>query len=145
MPINKDEIKAYLKDSKTLSLATVNEAGEPDIRTLGGYGVADFDVYFATAKESNKVKQLRNKNEVAVLFQHENQAIPKFVNVTIYGKAVLTEGEEFNVGKQVILARRPHLSAAIENHYIYRVKPERIKVLDFRASTPSDRVYNIIL
>ncbi len=145
MSINKEEIKTYLKDSKTLSLATVNEAGEPDIRTLGGYGVSDFEIYFATAKESNKVKQLKNKNEVAVLFQHENQIIPEFVNVTLYGKAVLAEGEDFITGKQAILERRPQLSTVIEGHNIYRLKTERIKVLDFKASTPSDRVHTINL
>lgn len=145
MSINKEEIKAYLKNSKTLSLATVNEAGEPDIRTLGGYGISDFEIYFATAKESNKVKQLKNKNEVAVLFQHENQIIPEFVNVTLYGKVVLTEGEDFVLGKQAILERRPQLSAVIEGHNIYRLKTERIKVLDFKASAPSDRVHIINL
>ncbi len=145
MSINKEEIKAYIKNSKTLSLATVNVAGEPDIRTLGGYGISDFEIYFATAKESNKVKQLKNKNEVAVLFQHENQIIPEFINVTLYGKAVLTEGEDFITGKQAILERRPQLSAVIESHNIYRLKIERIKVLDFRASAPSDRVHTINL
>ncbi len=145
MSINKEEIKAYIKNSKTLSLATVNDAGEPDIRTLGGYGVSDFEIYFATAKESNKVKQLKNINEVAVLFQHENQTIPDFVNVTLYGKAVLTEGEDFITGKQAILERRPQLSVAIASHNIYKLKTERIKVLDFKASNPGDRVHTINL
>ncbi len=145
MSINNEEIKAYLQNSKTLYLATVNEAGEPDIRTLGGYGISDFEVYFATAKDSNKVKQLKSKNEVAVLFQHENQTIPEFINVTLYGKAILTVGEDFITGKQTILERRPQLSAVIESHNIYRLRTERIKVLDFKASAPNDRVHTINL
>lgn len=145
MSINNEEITAYLKNSKSLVLATVNEAGEPDIRTLGGYGVSELEIYFATAKESSKARQLKDKNDVAVLFQHENQVIPDFVNITLYGKAVLTGGEEFNTGKQLILNRRPQLSAGIDNLNIYRVKAERIKVLDFKASNPAERVRTITL
>ncbi len=145
MSIDKEEIKVYLNNSKTLALATVNEAGEPDIRTLGGYGVSGLEVYFATAKESNKVKQLESNNEVAVLFQHENQTIPDFVNITLYGRALLAEGDELGTGRQVILNRRPQLSSVIHNHNIYKIKAERIKVLDFKASEPAQRVSSISL
>lgn len=145
MSIDKEEIKVYLNNSKTLALATVNEAGEPDIRTLGGYGVSGLEIFFATAKESNKVKQLERNNEVAVLFQHENQTVPDFVNVTLYGRALLTEGDELGTGRQVILNRRPQLSSVIHNHNIYKIKAERIKVLDFKASEPAQRVSSISL
>lgn len=145
MPISNQEIKDYLNQSKTLVLATVNDAGEPDIRTLGGYGISEFEIYFATAKGSNKVKQLDNNRQVAVLFQHENQVIPDFINITLYGKAILTEGEDFKAGKEIILKRRPQNAAAEETHNIYRVKPEKIKVLNFNAPNPEERVYTITL
>lgn len=145
MAINNKEIQDYLNNSKSLVLATVNNAGEPDIRTLGGYGISEFEIYFATAKESNKVKQLDVNNEVAVLFQHENQVIPDFLNITLYGKAVPVKGEDFAAGKAVIAKRRPQNAAAEQTHNIYRIKPERIKVLDFKASNPEERVYTITL
>lgn len=145
MSVNNEQIKNYLNESKALILATVNNSGEPDIRTLGGYGVSEFEIYFATARESNKVKQLDNNHEVAILFQHENQVIPDFLNITLYGEAVLTEGEGFSAGKEIISKRRPQIAATEETHNIYRVKTKKIKVLDFKASNPGERIYTITL
>jgi uncharacterized pyridoxamine 5'-phosphate oxidase family protein len=145
MAIKEQEIKEYFKNSESLELVTVDESGEPDIRTLGGYGVSELNVYFATAKGSNKVNQLNSNNKVAILFQHENQEISSFINITIYGKAVLVKGQEFKTGKEIIAKRRPQITATEETHNIYRVDPKKIKVLNFSSSIPEERISYINL
>lgn len=144
MAIQRQEIADYLNNSKALILATVGTDGTPDVRVLGGYGVSGLKVFFSTSKSSNKVVQIQKNNGVAILFQHENQVIPNFLNITVYGKAVLLPpGEAFAVGKEVIDRRRPQNVVTEQTHFIYQVTPEQIKVLDFRAATPEERVYTI--
>ncbi|WFR54780.1 pyridoxamine 5'-phosphate oxidase family protein [Anaerocolumna sp. AGMB13025] len=141
MAATEEKIKEYLKMNQTIILTTIDADGIPDIRTLGGYGISDYDIYFATLKESNKVKQLEGNSNVAVFIQHENQFISKFFNVTIYGKACLINNEkEYETGKTLIISRKPSLKIQKDTHYIYKILPEKIKVLDFSEQNLNERV-----
>jgi len=140
MAITEEKIKEYLKMNQTIVLATIGIDGIPDIRPLGGYGISDYIIYFSTSKTSNKVKQITNKKEVSLLFQHENQFISKFFSVTIYGEAILVENEkEFEKGKELILSRKPALKISKDTHYIYKVVPKKIKALDFAEQNLNER------
>jgi nitroimidazol reductase NimA-like FMN-containing flavoprotein (pyridoxamine 5'-phosphate oxidase superfamily) len=141
MAVTEEKIKEYLKMDQTIILATIDTEGIPDIRTLGGYGISDYVIYFATLKDSNKVKQLENNSYVAVFIQHENQFIAKFFNVTIYGKARLVDNEkEFETGKALITSRKPSLKIHEDTHYIFKILPEKIKALDFSEQNLNERV-----
>ncbi|MHC1681961.1 MAG: pyridoxamine 5'-phosphate oxidase family protein [Clostridiaceae bacterium] len=141
MSFNENQINDYLNNSKTLVLATVGDENKPELRTLGGYGVKNDVIYFSTGKGSNKVKQLEINPEVSVLFQHENQVIPNFINITVNGVAEeLKDSEDFNRALEVIKQRRPQLNATEETHKIYAVKPSLIKILDFTKEAPEERV-----
>ncbi len=141
MAVQEERIKEYLRMNQTIILATTDADGIPDIRTLGGYGISDYVIYFATAKSSNKVKQIEGKKAVAVFIQHENQFISKFFNVTIYGEAVLLENEtEYEDGKTLILSRKPSLKIHKDTHNIYKVIPKKIKVLDFSEQNLNERI-----
>ncbi len=137
MAASEEKIKEYLKMNQTIILATSDRDGVPDIRTLGGFGVSDYVIYFATSKTSNKV----NKKEVTVFIQHENQFISKFFNVTIYGEAILLEADsEYNHGKTLILSRRPSLKIRKDTHNIYKVMPKKLKVLDYSEQNSKERI-----
>ncbi len=141
MAASEEKIKEYLKMNQTIILATADKDGVPDIRTLGGYGLSDYIIYFSTLKTSNKVKQIENKKEVAVFIQHENQFISKFFNVTIYGEAVLLQEEsEYDNGKTLILSRRPSLKICKDTHNIYKVIPKKLKVLDYSQQNLKERI-----
>jgi uncharacterized pyridoxamine 5'-phosphate oxidase family protein len=141
MAVTEEKIKKYLKMNRTIILSTIDTDGVPDIRTLGGYGISDYIIYFSTLKTSNKVKQIEGKNDVAVFIQHENQFISKFFNVTIYGKAILIENDsEYESGKTLILSRKPSLKIHKETHNIYKVIPNKIKVLDFSEQNLNERI-----
>ena len=88
------KINEYLEISKTAVLATVDSNNNPKIRIIGGFGVKEITIYFSTAKESSKVEQLKSNTNVSLLFQHENQVIPNFVNVEIKGIAEELKGKD---------------------------------------------------
>lgn len=141
MAVAEEKIKEYLKMNQTIILATIDADKTPDIRTLGGYGISDYVIYFSTLKTSNKVKQIEANKEVTVFIQHENQFISKFFNVTIYGEAILLENEsEYEDGRTLILSRKPSLKIHKDTHNIYKVIPKKLKVLDFSEQNLNERI-----
>lgn len=146
MAVTIDKIKKFLQSVPILILATEGTEGGPDIRTIGGFGLKDFTIYFATNKGTNKVKQLEHEDRVALFFQNDNQLISKFFNVTLYGKAQLIhEKEEFNDAKELILDRKPNLNISKDTHFIYKIKAHTIKTVDLSEKNPDERVSLIYL
>ncbi|MDF2800557.1 MAG: pyridoxamine 5-phosphate oxidase-related FMN-binding [Anaerocolumna sp.] len=144
MAVSEDKIKEYLRMSHTIILATTDLEGLPDIRTIGGFGVTGYEIYFSTSNKSNKVIQIEKNNEVAVFFQHENQFISKYFNVTVYGHAeLLTHKADINNAKEIILTRNGGLKIAKDTHNIYKVLPKRIKILDFAEKNANERTHVI--
>lgn len=122
-------IKDYIYENKSLVLATVDEAGKPQIRHIGGYTIDGKDILFSTGKDTDKTREIANNNNVALLFQHEGQQELK--NVTLYGKARKLDEEETKKAVDLIKIRRPQLRYTPEANIIYRVESESVKVLDF--------------
>lgn len=133
MAWEKKDIIDYIYNSKSLVLATVAEDNTPQLRSIGGYGVEEYNIYFATAKDSDKVAQIAGNPNVVLLFRQEGQQVPK--NVSIYGKAEALEGEAYENAIEIIKKRRPQLPLN-EDKVVYHIKPEKIKVLDFTATLP---------
>lgn len=141
MSASEEKIKDYLKANQRIVLATVDTEGSPDIRILGGYGVSGYTIYFSTVKTSNKNLQLSGNKNTAVLFQHDNQFISKYFNVTIYGEAVLIEnGQEFEKGQDIIQNKNPNAKISKETHNIYKIIPRKLKVLDFGEPKAEERI-----
>lgn len=139
MAWNVKEIETYLTENKSVVLATVDQSGNPQLRHLGGYGVDGLDVYFLTGKTTDKVGQIENHPEVALLFQHEGQVIPNLKSITLYGKAIEQKGDAFTQAAELIKKRRPQLVADAEKSSIYKVSADKVKILDF-SSQPNVEV-----
>ena len=131
MAWSKEQIETYIKDTKSLVLATVNENGEPELRSIGGYGIRDLTIYFSTAKASAKTAQIKNNPRVALLFLQEGLAVPK--NITVYGTAGTVEDHAAEEGIAVIRERRPKILYDDKTQVIYRINVEKIKILDFES------------
>lgn len=144
MAASEEKIKEYLRMSQTIILATTDLEGLPDIRTIGGFGVSGYEVYFSTSTTSNKVHQIAKNNQVAVFFQHENQFISKYFNVTIYGQAeLLTQKADINQAKDIIQNHSRGLKLGKDTHNIYKVRPSKIKILDFSGKNANERTHVI--
>ena len=144
MPNKNKKIKEYLENSKTAVLATVDSNNNPNIRTIGGFGIKEITIYFSTVKESSKVGQIKSNKNVSLLFQHENQVIPNFVNVEIKGIAEeVKDKAQFEEGFEYISKRKPQLKITEKTHNIYKVVPKEIKVLDFSKENAEERIQKI--
>lgn len=139
MALNEKNLKEYIQNSKTIVLATVDENDNPNLRTLGGYNFKNYTLYFGTSNKSNKVNQIEKNNNVSVLIQHENQTIPNFVNVTIYGKAQKVQGDEYLEAADIIRKRRPNLTFQENEKSIFKVEANKIKILDF-SEEPENQI-----
>lgn len=125
------EIKDYIYENKSLVLSTVDEAGNPQLRHIGGYNIDGKDIVFQTTKNTDKTKDIAHNNNVALLFQHEGQQAPK--NVTIYGKAFALDEEDAKKAASLIKERRLQLNYDPQVNVIFKVETESVKVLDFQA------------
>jgi len=136
-----NEVKNYISETRFIELASVNSQGRPEIRTLGSFANDGLTIYFSTGKKSAKVKQIEGNPWVVVLFQHENQDLPAYKNVTYYGKATVLENpEEFDIGVKALSDRNPRFKERAEKGQlgetvIFKIEPQNIKYLDFAAGS----------
>lgn len=131
MAITLEEIQKYIVENKSLVLATVDEAGDPQLRHLGGYNLDGKDIVFLTTSGTAKTKELEKHPQAAILFQHEGQQAPK--NITIYGKAEKLSGQAAIDAAALISKRRPQIQYNPPVSVIYKVHTETIKILDFAS------------
>ncbi|MFL0195276.1 pyridoxamine 5'-phosphate oxidase family protein [Clostridium sp. WILCCON 0269] len=137
MAIDKNFVEEYLANTKYIVLATVDGENAPALRTLGAFGVDGYSIYFSTGEGTIKVKQIEHNSNVSVFFQHENQEVASFINVTIKGKAAKVTGEgEITKAIEVIAKKNPRFKERIKknglgNNIIFRVDPSELKILDF--------------
>lgn len=123
------QYREYLYDNKSLVLSTVDDKGNPQLRSIGGYTIDGKDILFQTGVNTNKTREIEGNNNVTLLFQHEGQSVPK--NITIYGKAYKLDEENAAEAAVLIKERRPQLNYNPQQNVIYRIKTETVKVLDF--------------
>ena len=121
---NFSEIKDYIYENKSLVLSTVDDAGNPQLRHIGGYNIDGKDIVFQTTKNTDKTKDIAHNNNVALLFQHEGQQAPK--NITIYGKAFPLDEAEAEQAANLIKERRPQLNYDPQVNVIFKVETESV-------------------
>ena len=131
MAITLQEIQNYIVDNKSLVLATVDEAGNPQLRHLGGYNLDGRDIVFLTTAGTAKTQEIAKHPQVAVLFQHEGQQAPK--NITIYGEAKKLDGQEAVDAAALISKRRPQIQYNPSVNETYKVYTKTVKILDFES------------
>ncbi|MBY9080278.1 pyridoxamine 5'-phosphate oxidase family protein [Paenibacillus sp. HN-1] len=136
----------YLEGTRFVVLATVNGEGTPELRTLGGFAVDGYKVYFSTDGGTEKVKQIRSNPAVTLLFQHENQELAGFVNVTLRGEArQVEEPEELAHAIEALGNRNPRFKERAEkgelaSTAIFGIAASEIKVLDFAKGRGAEAV-----
>ena len=126
---NYNEIKNYIYNNKSLVLSTVDELGNPQVRHIGAYAIDGLNIVFQTGAATDKLKDIENNNNVALLFQHEGQETPK--NLTIYGHAKKLGSKEALEASKLIKERRPQINFDPNVNVIVEVATDSVKILDF--------------
>lgn len=152
MAISKEKLVEYINETKSVVLATVTKSQSPEVRSLGSFGTQkDLVTYFSTQQATEKVSQIAENPQVTILFQHEDQEIQKFINVTLSGKAIRIEGQEdINKAIEVIGKRNPRFlerfkKGELKENAFFKVLPYEAKVLDFSQGIGAQAVQKIQL
>lgn len=95
-PIPRDTIMLAAKEIITsapyCALVTVDEKGQPQIRTMNPFPFKDdFIVWFATSRDSEKVKEIKKEPRVCVYYA-DHKAPQGYVN--LIGKATIIDDKE---------------------------------------------------
>ena len=145
MSFNSEQIKKYLDKTQFIVLGTVWD-GKPELRTMSSFAMEEFTTVFSTHKATLKVCQILANPQVSILFQHENQKLRSFVNITISGIAKKVEDSS---GQQRIISligeRNPRYlhrmqRGTLEGQVFFKVEPIEMKILDFGISPSPDGV-----
>jgi general stress protein 26 len=115
-------------------LVTVDEAGQPQSRTMNPFPPDDdFVVWMATNTRSRKVEHIR-KNARVTLFYSDLTKADGYVSIT--GRAVLIDDM-----KEILKRKRAYWDQAfpgLKNLTLIKVIPERIEVVNYKAGLTSD-------
>lgn len=131
MGLDIKEYENYLTECRSFVLATVGTDNQPNLRHIGGYNLDGIDILFGTNKASQKVKEIDFNTKVTALFQKENQEGLR--NFTVYGIIQKVEAGDIEKSVEIIKKRRPQFNYKAEESIIYRIKPQKIKELNFSA------------
>ena len=124
----------YVEQSKVGLLITVDENKVPFVRPIGAFSNDGANIYFLTAKETEKVKHINLNPTVTFYFENEGQPYESFKSVAISGDASeVTENDELEKAIEAISVRYPVIKEKVangefENSSIYVVKDKVYKI-----------------
>lgn len=143
-----EESIKYVEQSKVGLLITVDENKVPFVRPIGAFSNEGANIYFLTAKETEKVKHINSNPTVTFYFEDEGQPFDSFKNVAITGEASeVTEDDELKRAIDAISIRYPIIKEKVANgefekSSIYVVKGKSIKLADYTQS-PREQLINL--
>jgi len=138
----------YIESSQLGILATTGKDNIPKLRVIRGFANDGVNVYFATNKDTEKVKHINENPNVTLFFQNEGQDFGSFTNLTITGIAKVVENkEELSKAIEDISVRHPNLKKIADNNelktsgtLIYKVDAKAVKFLDREKSKEAEVV-----
>lgn len=140
MALTNQEIEAYLKSTKRILLSTVTEDNKADVRILGAIATDGVKIYFSTAGDARKVKQIEKNPYVAIYFEAPGQEFPDYINITVYGKArKAASGGEAERAAVLIKERLPHFELTPDKS-IFVVEPGQLKIYNSSAELSQDKL-----
>ncbi|MFZ5428974.1 MAG: pyridoxamine 5'-phosphate oxidase family protein [Bacteroidota bacterium] len=117
-------------------LVSVDSSGQPQVRTMNPFPVEDdLVIWFATARESRKVKELKANPKVAVYFADHISAIG-YVNIS--GKAEVIDD------KELLIRKKRDYWEGIPNwqdiFVLIKIVPERLEVINYNHGVNNDPI-----
>jgi general stress protein 26 len=137
-PVDRDTLMVAARDiiSKTTycGLVTVDSSGKPQVRTMNPFPVeVDMVIWFATARDSRKVKEMKANPKVAVYFSDHSTAIG-YVNIS--GRAEVIDD------KALLIKKKREYWEGIPNwqdiFVLIKIVPERLEVINYKHGINND-------
>lgn len=139
-PVNRDTVlvaaKEIINQSHYCGLATVDSTGQPQVRTMNPFPANDeLITWFATARDSRKVKEIKNNPKVSVYFADHSTA-KGYVNIT--GKAeVIDDKELLKTMKRDYWEGIPGWQ---DFFVLIKIVPQTVDVINYKHGLNNDRL-----
>ncbi|MGV8080151.1 MAG: pyridoxamine 5'-phosphate oxidase family protein [Syntrophales bacterium] len=126
-------ISDYIAECPSCTIATAGSDGEPDASTVF-FSSSSLDIYFNTARDSKKIKNIEANPRVAIVMQ-KNPA-PKtdkeISGIQYSGVAkIVPESEHAGVPRGVMARHKAFNSIKPGNSIIVKVTPTKVYLIDY--------------
>jgi nitroimidazol reductase NimA-like FMN-containing flavoprotein (pyridoxamine 5'-phosphate oxidase superfamily) len=126
-------ISEYIGHCRSCTIATVGSDGEPDASTVF-FASSGLDVYFNTAKDSKKIRNIEMNQRVAIVMQKnpDPKTDKEISGIQYSGIAkMLKEDEQANVPRSVIARHNVFNSVRPGNSVIVKVSATKVYLIDY--------------
>lgn len=137
-PVSKDTLlvaaREIMSQTNYCGLVTVDETGQPQVRTMNPFPMKDeFVIWFATSRSSRKVKELKANPKVCVYYA-DHVAAKGYVNIT--GNAEVIDDKEL-----LIRMKRDYWEGIPDWQNIFvliRIVPGTLEVINYKHGLNND-------
>jgi nitroimidazol reductase NimA-like FMN-containing flavoprotein (pyridoxamine 5'-phosphate oxidase superfamily) len=131
---NLDEVRQYIRQSIFGVLSYVREDLAPIARSIGSFAIDGDDLFFSTAKNAAKVREIALHPRVSFHFEHEGQSLENWKNVLLVGDAELTSpgSAEHELAVGLLSAKSPRFRDRVERGEVGAIAIFRVRVHEFQ-------------
>lgn len=123
-----------MKNHNILTLATLREDGYPQANTVT-YANDDLTIYFSTAQDSQKIKNIKNSNKVSLTIDKDYEDWNKIRGLSMAATAeILTNPDEIKKAMNCLVKKFPFLAEMPkpeEPLAVVKITPKIISVLNY--------------
>jgi PPOX class probable F420-dependent enzyme len=123
-----------MKNHNILTLATLRDDGYPQANTVT-YANDGLTIYFSTAQNSQKVKNIKNSNKVSLTIDRDYEDWNKIKGLSMAATAeILTDPDEIKKGMNCLVKKFPFLAKMPEPDepmVVVKLTPKVISVLNY--------------
>ncbi len=136
--VNRDTVilaaHEIINETTYCGLVTVDSLGQPQIRTMNPFPVKDdFVIWFATARTSRKVREIKNNQKVCVYFANHLSA-KGYVNIN--GSATVIDDKEL-----LVKMKRDYwdgIQGWQDRFVLIKIIPQSIEVINYKHGINND-------
>jgi general stress protein 26 len=138
IPVSRDTLllaaHEIINETTYCGLVTIDYQGHPQVRTMNPFPVKDdFVIWFATARESRKVREIKDNPEVCVYFAN-HLAAKGYVNIN--GSATVIDDREL-----LVKMKRDYwngIEGWQERFVLIKIIPKSIEVINYKHKLNND-------
>lgn len=137
-PVNRDTVltaaNEIIKETVYCALVTIDSTGQPDIRTMNPFPPSgDWITWFATSRNSDKVREIRYNPKVCVYYADHSTA-KGYVNIT--GTAEVIDDKALLIQKK--RAYWDNIPGWQDNFVLIKIVPKCIEVINYKHGLNND-------
>ncbi|MFA7710099.1 MAG: pyridoxamine 5'-phosphate oxidase family protein [Candidatus Neomarinimicrobiota bacterium] len=130
--VNRDSVlvaaREIIRETTFCGLVTVDSTGQPQVRTMNPFPLKDdFIIWFATARLSRKVREIRNNPRVSVYYA-DHSAAKGYVNIS--GTATIIDDQKLLIEMQ--RAYWKNIPDWQNNFVLIKIVPGTIEVVNYK-------------